>query len=89
MYNEERISWQSSSPYMSSHRSDAPLMDFNEAASFSGSNGEIYKLSNNDHFNIAKKKHKHYLLFQKRFNKCIIDITFMNYLDRIKLKYIS
>lgn len=88
MYDDERISWQTSSPYMSSTKSDAPLMDFGEAASFSGSD-EIYKLSNNDHFCISKKKHKHYLLFQKRFNKCVLDITFMNYLDRIKLKYIS
>mgnify|MGYP000573820047 CR=1 FL=1 len=87
MYDDERISWQLSSPYMSSRMSEPPLMDFNEAVSFNGSADDIYKL--NDHFNLAKKKHKHYLLFQKRFNKCVLDISFMNYLDRIKLKYIS
>lgn len=89
MYDDERVSWQMSSPYMSSHHSDAPVMEFGENLSFSGSADEIYKISHIDDFNIAKKKHKHYLLFQKRFNKCVLDITFMNYLDRLKLKYIS
>lgn len=90
MYSDnERISWQLSSPYLSSYKSDAPVMDFEEAASYCGSMDDIYKLSNNDNYHMAKKKHKHYLLFQKRFNKCVLDISFMNYLDRIKLKYIS
>lgn len=87
---DERISWQLSSPNLSSYRSDvAPIMDFDEADSYRGSGDEIYKLSNNDNYHMAKKKHKHYLLFQKRFNKCVLDISFMNYLDKIKLKYIS
>jgi len=36
----------------------------------------------------VKKKHKHYLLYQKRFNRTILNISHMNILDKIKLKYL-
>jgi hypothetical protein len=36
-----------------------------------------------------KNKHKHYYLYQKRFNKLILNINDMNLLDKIKLRYMS
>lgn len=64
MYDDERISWQLSSPYMSSRMSEPPLMDFNEAVSFNGSADDIYKL--NDHFNLAKKKTQALFTFSEK-----------------------
>ncbi len=44
----------------------------------------------NDNFErINYIRHKHYMLFQKRHNKCILNIEHMNIFDKIRLKYIS
>lgn len=37
----------------------------------------------------VKINHRHYLLYQKRFNRTVLCIKYMNVFDKIKLKYIS
>lgn len=35
------------------------------------------------------KRHPHYLLYQKRYNRVILDISYMSLFDKIRLQYIS
>lgn len=84
---DDKISWEKSS-YNSidmndyeEEYGDIPVLDFNTPKN--------NYLENTDHYIKKKNKHRHYYLYQKRFNKLVLNINDMSFIDKIKLKYIS
>lgn len=85
--SEDLISWERESGFSNILDSpNIPVLDFNTPEDY-------YKIDNKyvEEFktDFPKKKHKHYYLYQKRFNRIILDINHMSIFDKFKLKYIS
>lgn len=85
--SDELISWERDSRMSSIIDSPTiPVLDFNTPEDY-------YRIGDNyvDEFQIKipKKKHRHYYIYQKRFNKVILDINHMSLFDKLKLRYIS
>ncbi len=85
--SDDLISWETKSRLSDIMDSpNIPVLDFNTPEDY-------YRIGDNylEEFDMKapKKKHRHYYLYQKRFNKIILDINHMSLFDKIKLKYIS
>jgi len=93
--SNELISWEDSSytnnDYLSDDeylfdRENIPMLGNSYSSSSNITNsGNI--LSNSNY--TKKINHKHYLLYQKRFNRTVLCIKYMNFIDKFKLRYIS
>lgn len=80
--SEDLISWERDSNILDSPT--IPVLDFNTPEDY-------YKIGDADKEYIMnpKKKHRHYYLYQKRFNRIILDVNHMSLFDKFKLRYIS
>lgn len=94
----DMISWQSSSytsHYSDNYSMNGELVNIENIPMLTSSYSPGSSITNSsnvlEHFDHStyKTKHRHYKIFQKRFNKCVLSIEHMSAVSKIKLKYIS
>ena len=94
--SNELISWEDSlsikNDYLSEdeylfEKENIPMLGSSYSSSSNLTNSS--NILDKDYPKYTKINHKHYILYQKRFNRTILCIKYMNVFDKMKLKYIS